>query len=514
MQSLLGFPVLNSSLSLTLLSSVKVLRRTADVLLLCNNLSGNGTKLKLATVAHVDSSYQLARRHKNTTLHRQFSRYSASTIMGSSDKHLVLNDYSIVGFDLDGTLLRYNLQEMTVLVYNVLKQYLVDEKGYSRALLDQPLDMDFLQKGLVLDGPRGNVLKLSNEAVILRATHGTRLLSDAEIEDAYGCNRKWDVTTAFYEDPLSTWNGPAADQMRALLDYFDMPSALVFAQAVDLVDQETGRQQNGYTVWPDLLAGLMHNYSRDNFSNGKSAYFTAMRAEPERFVLPTSGKVISWLEELRAAGKKLFLLTGSNIDFANLTATQAFGKDWPQMFDFIGTYAKKPGFFTMQRPFMRVDATALQELPNSEVSLGTTLQKGNIYSQGNWHQLHETIAKMLNKDTASARAIYFGDNIIQDVYTPVKHRDFDAVAIAEEMLLAHNNYPYPEALGSRFWGSYFCMKDTPTLWAGLITKYAQLCVPSMEIMAQCSTSKLIVSKDGFYPTQPKELENAMQSNGV
>ncbi|KAH8303686.1 hypothetical protein KR018_011675 [Drosophila ironensis] len=433
------------------------------------------------------------------------SRYSASTIMTSYHKELLLGDYSIVGFDLDGTLLRYNLREMSALIYDVLKRFLVDQKGYSGELLKQPLDVDFLQKGLFLDGPRGNVLKLSNQAEILRATHGTRLLSEEEIQAIYGPEKKWDVTTAFFKDPLSTWNGAASTQMRSLLDYFDMPSALVFAQAVDQVDREQKlRPGEEYQVWQDVQAGLMHIFSREHFANDKSLYFKSMRANPERFVLPTEKRVLDWLQELRQAGKKLFLLTGSNVDFANLTATQALGPDWRRHFDFVVTYAKKPGFFTSQRPFMRVDLQALQELPEEAAEI----RPGEVYSQGNWHGLHAAMAQMLNKEPAQAKALYFGDNIVQDVYTPVKHRDFDAVAIAEELLLVDCKYPYAAELDSQLWGSYFALGCTPTLWAGLISSYAQLCVPSVEQVAQTSPQKRIVCSNpyGFSPRIPKELE--------
>lgn len=59
-----------------------------------------------------------------------YSRYSASTIMNSYCKELTLMAYDIIGFDLDGTLLCYDLQQMTTLIYNSLKQFLVEHKGY------------------------------------------------------------------------------------------------------------------------------------------------------------------------------------------------------------------------------------------------------------------------------------------------------------------------------------------------------------------------------------------------
>lgn len=439
-----------------------------------------------------------------------YSRYSASTIMNSYRKDLILMDYDIIGFDLDGTLLRYNLQEMTKLICSVLKDFLVKQKGYSPALLEVPFDMDFLQKGLILDGPRGNVLKLSNEAIILRASHGTRLLTDTEIVATYGPERRWEVTNAFYNDPLSTWNGPASQQMRALLDYFDMPTALVYAQAVDIVDKEKGAHYapSNYKVWEDLLDGLMHIYSRDNFSNDKSLYFKAMRAAPKRYILPSSDKLLGWLQELRRSGKKTFLLTGSNIDFANLTATTALGKDWRDQFDFVVTYAKKPGFFTMQRPFLMVDSEAQREVPDSELSHQAELEAGEIYSQGNWQQLRTTLAKLIGKEAREARALYFGDNIIQDIYTPVKYGDFDTVAIAEELFLTEQkDYPFNSVLSSKFWDSYFTIGNTPTLWSGFIANYAQICVSSMEQMAQMPPSERIVCTNvsGFYPSVPESL---------
>ncbi|EDW79484.2 uncharacterized protein Dwil_GK20501 [Drosophila willistoni] len=439
-----------------------------------------------------------------------YSRYSASTIMTSYCKELNFDEYEIIGFDLDGTLLRYNIHEMTILIYNVLRRYLVEERGYSKQLLEQSLNVDFLQKGLFLDGPRGNVLKLGKNATILRATHGTRRLTDEEIVSIYGAERQWNVTSNFYQDPLSTWNGVPADQMRALLDYFDMPAAMVFAQAVDQVDKEQ-RQQEEYQVWRDLQAALMHSYNRDHFSNDISSYFKDMKAEPQKYVLKTSPKVINWLEQLRSNGKKLFLLTGSNIDFANLTATQALGENWRNLFDIVVTYAKKPGFFTSTRPFLKVNASELKELSQSEQPADSHLSMNEIYSQGNWHQLHNSLAHQLQKPSANVKALYFGDNIIQDVYTPVAHRDFDAVAIAEEMLVQDSEYPYKKEVGSGLWGSYFSVESTPTIWSDFICNFAQICVPSMDHLAQTPPNKRILCTNhiGFYPKMPKELESSI-----
>ena len=82
---------------------------------------------------------------------QNFIRYFS--VMSSSGFRIT--DYDCVGFDLDNTLLRYKVGNMMRMEYEVLAEYLV-EKGYSKKHLMQPIDVDFLQKGLILDFHRGD----------------------------------------------------------------------------------------------------------------------------------------------------------------------------------------------------------------------------------------------------------------------------------------------------------------------------------------------------------------------
>lgn len=180
-----------------------------------------------------------------------------------------MSDYDVVGFDLDNTLLRYKVSAMVRLEYDLLAKYLVDVKGYSSTHLLKPFenDLDFLQKGLILDLARGNVLKVSANGFIRKAAHGTRFMADDEMCAVYGDDRKWDVIVKYADDMLLTWNGPMATSMRSLLDYFDMPAALVFARCVDSFDEESdGLSSSGnYAHWPDILDAIYSLYSRDHF---------------------------------------------------------------------------------------------------------------------------------------------------------------------------------------------------------------------------------------------------------
>lgn len=75
---------------------------------------------------------------------------------------------------------------MVELEYKTLSNFMVNVKGYSDKYLLQPLDVDFLQKGLIVDIHRGNLLKISYDGYILKATHGTKFMTDSEIIDVYG----------------------------------------------------------------------------------------------------------------------------------------------------------------------------------------------------------------------------------------------------------------------------------------------------------------------------------------
>lgn len=184
-----------------------------------------------------------------------------------------ISDYDVIGFDLDNTLLRYKVSAMVRLEYESLANYLVNVKGYSPKHLLKPFvdDLDFLQKGLIVDLARGNLLKVSADGYIRRATHGTRFMADDEICSRYGPERKWDLLVNYVDDMLLTWNGPLAKSMRSLLDYFDMPASLVFARCVDTLDEEMGLTGAGeiktghYEHWADILEGIFLLYSREHF---------------------------------------------------------------------------------------------------------------------------------------------------------------------------------------------------------------------------------------------------------
>uniref|UniRef100_A0A1B0CC25 5'-nucleotidase domain-containing protein 1 n=1 Tax=Lutzomyia longipalpis TaxID=7200 RepID=A0A1B0CC25_LUTLO len=384
-----------------------------------------------------------------------------------------LNDYDYLGFDLDNTVLRYNVRNVVRMEYQVMAKYLVEEKGYSAKLLE-PLeaDEDFLQKGLILDCENGNILRISRSGVVLRAAHGRRFLTDDEIASYYGPERRWELGRKFSEDILKVWNGPVSLKLRNLLDYFDMPVSLLYSRIVDAIDAERGGVQASYNVWPDILSGLVQIYTREHFQSGVSEYFNLLREHPDEYLHKTSPSVITWLKELKRT-KATFLLTGSNIDFADFTASYALGNNWRDLFDSVICFARKPAFFfDHQRPFLDVSGY-------EECGPAKSLQINKVYSQGNAKDLMEILKQ--KKPMDNPNILYIGDNLIQDVFTPSTTCGWDTVAVIEELNIRQDD---EKLLKSTCWDSYFSCSGQKSFWSEIIEKHSRICVPSLDVLAQ------------------------------
>ncbi|XP_076620561.1 5' nucleotidase A [Colletes latitarsis] len=446
-----------------------------------------------------------------------FKRYCSTMSVTSSMEMNTFKflDYDCIGFDLDNTLLRYNVTNLVHLVYGTLANYLTTEKGYSTKYLLRSLndkDLDFMQKGLFLDFEKGNILRISADGIIRRACHGTSLLSIEKIKEIYP-NQKWEATDAFCNDMLSTWNGPISMKMRSVLDYFDISSSLIFARLIDTLDEEQGQPLNAYNVWPDMLDGLIEMFAKDHFKLDRRCFFPSLKKDPVKYLHKCSTEIISWIKKLKKQ-RITFLITGSSDDFVDLVATYALGDDWKSLFDIIICDAKKSGFFTHERPFLQISDCLEGAIVESK-----DLKQGGIYSQGNWKGLVEFLGYISKRN--NPRCIYFGDHLIQDIYVPSACTECDTVVIIEEQMsegMLHQRLSHPDEkiLNSTFWGSYFCLKDSKinvdSYWGYVIKKYAKLCIPKIDLIAQqpLEESYLCFSKTGkkyagYYPAIPLSI---------
>ena len=217
---------------------------------------------------------------------------------------------------------------------------------------------------------------------ILCAAHGTRRLTDVEIEKAYGrCRKKHPGSE--YSQHLAE-HGPLrmvdfGPLLHSFMDYFDIAAPLLCARIVDVLDaiNNNGRPMQEYFFWPDVQEGLKDMFTRTNFAADHGGYFPEVKAHPERYILKRRPEFREWLRTLRAEGKYLYVITGSHFDFASHVASYALGEDWMDLFDIVIFFARKPSFFHERRPFWRLEgATEVESFEGSE-----DLETGDYYSQ-------------------------------------------------------------------------------------------------------------------------------------
>ena len=308
-------------------------------------------------------------------------------------RNLPLGEVQAFGFDMDYTLARYRSPEIDDLAFRKALRLLVRERGYPLPLLDLPFDPGFATRGLVLDGARGNLLKVDRERQVVRAVHGARPMDRAEQESAYG-RRRLDA---------------AAKGFRSIDTLFEIPECALFAQLVEASDQ--GRVQG--KAYMDMFQDVRWAIDTAHRNGEMKAEILAHRD----FFIPKDPQLAPALERLKRGGKKLFLLTNSEWSFTDGVLTHLLdGQDeayprWTDYFDLIVVSARKPLFYLEGTPL----------LPAAE---GTP---AHAFSGGNAAWLEERLG-------ASGQSIlYVGDHIYGDIMKSAKTSSWRALMLIPEL---------------------------------------------------------------------------------
>ncbi|XP_054722920.1 5'-nucleotidase domain-containing protein 1-like isoform X1 [Uloborus diversus] len=425
-----------------------------------------------------------------------------------------LENYDCIGFDLDHTLCRYNLKPLINLIYETLSSYLVEKYEYPKSLAHATdKEMSFAQKGIILDKRKGNFLKLDNNYKIVKASHGTQMLSTEEICSIYGPKRIWEDSKGIPHRMVA--NTALDEPFYVFKDYFVTAGAIVCAKIVDILDEQHGKPLDEYSFWDHYLDGLFYMYERNNFKNNSGKFFPDLKHNPDRYLQHCSDDLKAWLKNV-CKDKVSFLLTSSNYDSASFLAEYALGEDWKNYFDIIVTFARKPGFFWKDKPFCIIEE-------NAEVSgiKPEDMKSHLIYSQGNWKDLQKACS--LKSKSQNPKVLYFGDSLIEDVYAASEIAQCDTIAIVEEMLAegmdsTPETHVESETLLSNCWGSFFGngrhmgdSNQTFSLWAQMLSQHSKLTVPNLDCFMRLPLQEKIPcfgnesSTAGFFPGVPKVL---------
>lgn len=304
---------------------------------------------------------------------------------------LPLGEIKAVGFDMDHTLARYRSPEIDELAFKKAARLLVREHEYSPWLLGVEYDPAFAVRGLVLDGLRGNLLKLNRERQVVRACHGSRQLGRAEMEAIYGRRR------------LAT----TAKGFRSIDTLFEIPESHLFAQMVDGFDQ-------GFLKADNYLQ-LFHQVRWAIDTAHRNGEMKAEILSHRDYFIHQDPQLALALDRLKRSGKKLFILTNSEWTFTDGVLSHLLdGQDearprWTDYFDLIVVSARKPGFFT-EAP----EAAALEGRPRSFSGGHAAWLEGQLQAEGE-------------------QILYVGDHIYGDVLRSKKNASWRTLLLVPEL---------------------------------------------------------------------------------
>jgi HAD superfamily 5'-nucleotidase-like hydrolase len=301
------------------------------------------------------------------------------------NRTLNLRTLRAVGFDMDYTLIHYRVDEWERRAYLHLRERLA-ARGWPVA--DLVFDPGLFVRGLIVDRELGNIVKANRFGYVKRAFHGTRPLEFDAQRRAYGR-----VVVDIKED-----------RWVSLDTLFSHSEACMYAQLVERLDAGAIPDRLGYG---DLYDRVRQSLDRAHLEGHLKA---EIMAAPERFVL-LDPDLAPALQDLRASGKKLLLITNSDWTYTRAMMSYAFdrylgGGSWRDLFHVVIVSAQKPAFFSGRQPLYEVvsDDGLLKPWVDD-------LVPGRVFSGGDAGKVEAHLS------ASGEEILYVGDHIFADVYS-------------------------------------------------------------------------------------------------
>ncbi|UYV81159.1 NT5DC1 [Cordylochernes scorpioides] len=391
-----------------------------------------------------------------------------------------LRKYNVIGFDMDHTICQYKLDPLNNLLYELHANFLIHQRNYDPQFLSLPFEngREFIQKGLILDKARGNILKISYHHKILRAYHGTKPLTLMEIMSIYGSDLVYRELEEFPQ--CHVLDKSSKHEYYIFFDYFVTFASLICARLVDSIDAKNGLQPI-YYFWNDVYDGLIYIFSPSG------GFFERISQCPGCYIKKCSSHFKAWLQHLHS-NRKIFLLSNSGSTYVSFLCSFCLGPDWQQCFDIVITNGGKPNFFKSSSNFFKVEHGKAMEVVSRE-----ELSPHRIYACGNWNDLNYFFTMSSAQEPHQTRILYFGDSFIHDVYTPAIYSCCDTAAIVEELQMEESHHV--DRI-SKAWGSFFQDyvhspgERVTTLCYNTICKYATFILPAFnKVVGKISSTR-------------------------
>jgi HAD superfamily 5'-nucleotidase-like hydrolase len=321
-----------------------------------------------------------------------------------------------VGFDMDHTLALYDDAAVNELAAAAARRLLVEHLGYPAALARAPRAMEApsAARTLAADLRHGAVVKLGADRRVLCARIGGRWLEGEALNGRFAHPVPDDAAHAY--DVHSP---------------FELPVLWLLEELETIAPARGHRAPRCADV--RRMLDLAH-------TNGTLK--TRLRADLARFVSGIAG-VAAGLARWTDAGKKLFVVTNSEPDYAIAVLDRAVGPAWRDLFALVVTDARKPSFFLRPRPASHAAAHARAP--------------GRVLERGDGALVEELLG------AGGERVLFVGDNAQADI----------RAARAHGWLTAHV-VPELGVAGDDAWGAPLVHAGRPTWLARLVREHADV----------------------------------------
>lgn len=302
-----------------------------------------------------------------------------------TNRTLNLRSIKAIGYDMDYTLIHYQVQAWEARAYHHVKRLLA-EQGWPVEGLE--FDPELVIRGLVLDTELGNVVKANRFGYVKHAYHGTKPIPFDELRGVYG--------RVMVDLSEPRW--------RFMNTLFSLSEAVLFMQLVDQLD--AGKVARGLN-YVDIYRTVRRT---TDLAHIEGKLKGEILAEPDRFVALDPETPLALLDQYHA-GKKLMLITNSEWSYTVPMMSYAFDRFlpdsmvWQDLFHFVIVESRKPAFFMAENPLFEIIDDEGNLRPARE-----GLKPGGRYLGGNAKQVEDALG------VPGDEILYVGDHLFSDVH--------------------------------------------------------------------------------------------------
>ena len=322
------------------------------------------------------------------------------------NRTLNMKQIAAIGFDMDYTLVRYDSEAFEEMTYKEIQKKLIETKKYPAVTGQLKFKFNLAIRGLVIDKPHGNVLKLSTYSKVKHAYHG---LKEMDFKDQQ----------KIYQGLVIDLND--SDRYSIVDTTFSISYCVLYMQMIDLKDKHPELNLPDYkTIEQDILEAL-------DISHRDGSLKSQVKKSVKKYILQDP-LIVSALERFKKHGKKLWVITNSDYEYSKLLLDYSINpflkehKHWSELFNIVVTAASKPKFFTDKMPLLQVDpSTGLMRNHHGKIEDG-------IYQGGT----AQTIQK--SSGLTGEQILYLGDHIYGDVLSIKKTCNWRTALVIEELI--------------------------------------------------------------------------------